>query len=46
MDNDDWTFDELLDMADAIGDRMRAGDFPRQDELGRYVFSDRDLNLI
>jgi hypothetical protein len=39
------TLDELLDWADLIAQRCTRGDVPAQDSSGRYVFSDRDLDL-
>ena len=40
---DDWTLDDLLTMADTIGQRIENGRLPAQDEFGRYIFTDADL---
>lgn len=43
---DDWTLDDLLALAGAIGERIDSGRLPRQDENGQYVFSDDDLRVL
>lgn len=43
--NDEWTLEDVLALADMIGERIDAGRLPKQDSNGQYVFSDDDLAL-
>lgn len=44
--NDEWTLEDLLRLADAIGERIADGRLPKTNEHGQYVFADRDLELL
>lgn len=37
MATHDWTLDELLALATAIGESVERGDLPPQNEYGQYV---------
>lgn len=39
----EWTLEELLALADRIGERIDAGRLPAQNEYGQYMFSPADL---
>lgn len=43
--NEEWTLEDVLALADKIGERIDAGRLPRQDANGRYIFGDDDLAL-